>query len=154
MAFTLFVPGFWLDRVIPRFEDRPPTTLAAAFDAAEPGETVRFVVAGPAFLDGSPARLTIVHTVAAEAPGEGRAEAAGLLLIPEGDRLYMDEPLFGTPYQEKLQGFDFYGADRVEVVALQDPADRPPKQLFWLPALLLLGLVVIAQRRRQTRPAF
>ncbi|WP_145105789.1 TRAP transporter permease [Cereibacter sediminicola] len=154
VAFTLFVPGFWLDRIMPRFEERPPTELAQAFDAAEPGETVRFVVSGPDFTTGRPTRLTVVHTIAEEAPETGRAEAAGLFLLPEEGRLYMDEPMFGTDYQQRLQGFDFYGAERVEVTALQSPADRPPKQLFYIPALLLLGLVVALQRRRQTKPAF
>ncbi|WP_101339891.1 TRAP transporter permease [Cereibacter azotoformans] len=154
VAFTLFVPGFWLDRIMPRFEERPPTELAQAFDAAEPGETVRFVVSGPDFTTGRPTRLTVVHTIAEEAPETGRAEAAGLFLLPEEGRLFMDEPMFGTDYQQRLQGFDFYGAERVEVTTLQSPADRPPKQLFYIPALLLLGLVVALQRRRQTKPAF
>ncbi|ULB12013.1 TRAP transporter permease [Cereibacter azotoformans] len=154
VAFTLFVPGFWLDRIMPRFEERPPTELAQAFDAAEPGETVRFVVSGPDFTTGRPTRLTVVHTIAEEAPETGRAEAAGLFLLPEDGRLFMDEPMFGTDYQQRLQGFDFYGAERVEVTTLQSPADRPPKQLFYIPALLLLGLVVALQRRRQTKPAF
>ncbi len=154
VAFTLFVPGFWLDRIQPKFEDMPPTQLAEAFDAAAPGDTVRFVVAGPAFVDGSPTELTIVHTITADAPETGRADAAGLMLLPEGDKMYMDEPMFGTDYQQQMQGFDFYGDPRVEVVSLLHPADRISKYWFWLPAILLLAVVVMFQRRRQTKPAF
>src|SRR5690606_28707615 len=142
----------WLDRVQPRFEERPATELAAAFDAAQPGETVRFVVAGPSLTTGRPSQLTVVHTVTEEEPASGRAEAAGLLLLPEGDRLFLDEPMFGTPYQEKLSGFDFYLEDRVEVVSLLVSADRWPKEIFYIPALLLLAVVVLLQRRRQTKP--
>ena len=29
-----------------------------------------------------------------------------------------------------------------------------PAQVFYLPALVLLGLVILLQRRRQTKPAF
>ncbi|PCD77757.1 TRAP transporter permease [Pseudothioclava arenosa] len=154
VAFTLFVPGFWLDRIQPRFNELPATQLAAAFDDASPGDTVRFVVAGPGFTDGKLTQLTLVHTVADADPATGRADAAGLLLMPEGDKLFMDEPMFGTPYQEKLSGFDFYTDQRVEVVSLLSPAHRMPKQVFYLPALLLLALVVMMQRRRQTKPAF
>jgi hypothetical protein len=154
VAFTLFVPGFWLDRIQPRFEEMPPTQLAEAFDNAAVGDTVRFVVEGPDFTDGEPTSLTIVHTVTAEDPAAGRADAAGLFLMPEGEEMFMDEPMFGTPYQTKLQGFDFYGDDRVQVTSLLQPADRMPKQIFWIPALLLLGLVIVMQRRRQTKPAF
>ncbi|MEZ5684675.1 MAG: TRAP transporter permease [Paracoccaceae bacterium] len=154
VAFTLFVPGFWLDRIQPRFEDLPPTQLVQAFDEAAPGDAVRFVISGPGFTDGKPTTLTIVHTIEADAPATGRAAAAGLMLMPEGERLFMDEPMFGTDFQKKLQGFDFYSDPRVEVSSLQHPADRMPKQVFWLPALLLLGLVILTQRRRQTKPAF
>ena len=154
VAFTLFVPGFWLDRIQPRFNELPATQLAAAFDDASPGDTVRFVVAGPGFTDGKLTQLTLVHSVTETDPATGRADAAGLLLMPEGDKLFMDEPMFGTPYQEKLSGFDFYTDQRVEVVSLLSPAHRMPKQIFYLPALLLLALVVMMQRRRQTTPAF
>lgn len=154
VAFTLFVPGFWLDRIQPRFHESPPTDLAAAIDAAQPGDTVRFVVEGPSFSDGSITRMTLVHTVTETDPPSGRAEAAGLFLIQEGDRLYMDEPMFGSYYGEQLKGFDFYTDTRVEVVSLLTPAQRMPKQVFYIPALLLLGLVVALQRRRQTKPAF
>ena len=154
VAFTLFVPGFWLDRIQPRFIERPATELAQAFDEADVGETVRFVVAGPAFTDGRPTQLTLVHTVTADEPETGRADATGLVLLPEGDRLYMDEPMFGTAYQSQLGGFDFYLDERVEVASLLTPNHRMPKQVFYIPALLLFGLVVVMQRRRQTKPAF
>ena len=123
-------------------------------DEAEPGETAGFVVSGPSYTEGSDTTLTLIHTVREDEPATGRAEAAGLMLNAEGDRLLMDEPMFGTEFQTKLQGFAFYGETPVEVTNLQHPAQRMPKQLFWLPALLLLGLVVMAQRRRQTKPAF
>jgi len=37
------------------------------------------------------------------------------------------------------------------VVAVKEPADRPSPYLFYIPALLLLGIVVVLQlgRRRQ-----
>ncbi|MEC9198273.1 MAG: TRAP transporter permease [Pseudomonadota bacterium] len=154
VAFTLFVPGFWLDRIQPKFEEMSPTLLAQAFDEAAPGDTVRFVVAGPSFADGSLTSLTIVHTVTADEPETGRSDAAGLMLLPEGDRMYMDEPMFGTDYQQQMQGFDFYGEPRVEVVSLLHPADRISKYWLWIPAVLLLAVVVMFQRRRQTKPAF
>jgi len=62
--------------------------------------------------------------------------------------------MFGSPFQRDLGDFDFYGAEPVELVAVLRPADRMPEQLFYIPALLLLGLVILLQRRRQTVPAF
>jgi hypothetical protein len=37
---------------------------------------------------------------------------------------------------------------------VQIDAVRLPKELFYIPALLLLGLIISLQRRRQTVPAF
>ncbi|THD71758.1 TRAP transporter fused permease subunit [Thalassobius vesicularis] len=154
VAFTLFVPGFWLDRIQPRFIEQPAIQLAQAFDEAAPGDSVRFVVSGPSFADGTPRQLTVLHHIAETDPAQGRAEAAGLILLPEGDQMFLDEPMFNTPFQEKLSSFDFYADDRVEVISLLSPNHRMPKQIFYIPALLLLGLVVMLQRRRQTKPAF
>ena len=119
-----------------------------------PGETVRFTVRGPDFATGRITQTTLLHTVENSEPETDRASAAGLFLMAEGDRMLMEEPVFGTYYQSKLKGFDFYGSDPVEVVSLQSPADRMPAQLFYLPALLLLAVVIMFQRRRQTQPAF
>lgn len=154
VAFTMFVPNFWLDRVQPKFIEEAPSELAVAFDEALPGETVRFTVRGPDFATGRITQTTLLHTVENSEPETDRASAAGLFLMAEGDRMLMEEPVFGTYYQSKLKGFDFYGSDPVEVVSLQSPADRMPAQLFYLPALLLLAVVIMFQRRRQTQPAF
>ena len=44
---------------------------------------------------------------------------------------------------EEQIDFDF------EIASVQVEADRPPKQLFYIPALLLLALIVMIQRRRR-----
>ena len=36
-----------------------------------------------------------------------------------------------------------------EIVEIQAPVDRWPKELMWIPALLLFALIVLAQRRRR-----
>ena len=68
----------------------------------------------------------------------------------------MEEPMFGSPHERALQGFDFYHPENpVEIAVIEVPATgRLPQEVFYLPALLLLGLVIALQRRRQTKPAF
>jgi TRAP transporter 4TM/12TM fusion protein len=154
VAFTLFVPRFWLDQVQDPFESKPAATLATVVDRLEPGERVRFVVRGPSFTTGEPMELTLSHTVAEGDPDTNRLQEQGMMFLPEGERLFLDDPMFNTPYQEKLSGFDFYLDDRVEVVNVLSPAQRWPKQVFYIPAIGLLLLVIVLQRRRQTKPAF
>jgi TRAP transporter 4TM/12TM fusion protein len=154
VAFTLFVPRFWLDQLQDPFEQKPATELAQIVDTLEPGERVRFVVQGPSFTTGKTTELTIAHTIAQDDPASNRLQAAGLILLPEGDRLILDEPGFNTPYQERLAGFDFYLDEKVEVVNVLSPVKRWPKQVFYIPAIALLLIVIVLQRRRQTKPAF
>lgn len=153
VAFTLFVPNFWLDRLQPAYVAEPGTAFESAVLEAEEGDYLRFVVAGPDFTTGAPRSTTLVLTVD-NTPPEGRLAATGLFLMPEADRMLMDEPLPATPFAEALQGFDFYGNDPVEILSVQSPNDRMPQEVFYLPALLLLGVVILFQRRRQTKPAF
>ena len=154
VAFTLFVPRFWLDQVQDPFETKPPVTLAQVADDLEAGDRVRFVVRGPSFTTGEPMDLTLSHVVTEQDPESNRLQEQGMMFLPEGERLFLDEPMFNTPYQEKLSGFDFYLDDRVEVVSVLSPAQRLPKQVFYIPAIGLLLLIIVLQRRRQTKPAF
>ncbi len=45
ICFTLFRPGFWLDRVAPAFEDAPPGQLSQLTDGLRQGQTLRIRVA-------------------------------------------------------------------------------------------------------------
>jgi len=152
VAFTLFVPNFWLDRVQPRFEIHTPAEFEALLAAAEEGDRLRLVVEGPDFTTG--VRRSTTLAIDAAGPPGGRLAATGLFLLPEGERVAMEEPMPATPFEKKLKIFDFYGSDPVEIAAVETPADRMPAEVFYLPALLLLLLVIAMQRRRQTSPAF
>jgi len=154
VAFTLFVPNFWLDQVQDRFETLPGANLETILTEAEPGDRLRFVVEGPNFTTGAPTGTTLVMVVDDTPPSQRLSGTGFFLLDPDGDTLPMEEPLPGTSYEEQLRGFDFYGADPVRIVAVERPNDRMPQELFYIPALLLLGLVIMMQRRRQTQPAF
>ena len=153
VAFTLFVPNFWLDRVQPPYTSHPGTEFETIVERAEPGDYLRFIVSGPDFSTGAIRSLTLVLDVD-ETPAARRVDATGLFLMPEPDRMVLDEPMPATTFARALQGFDFYGDTPVEIVQVQSPATRLPQEIFYLPALLLLGLVVLFQRRRQTKPAF
>jgi len=154
VAFTLFVPGFWLDRVQPAFEQKSPTALSQMVDQLEAGDRIRFVVKGPSFTTGEPTSLTVSHMAAPSDPGTDRLAHDGLMMLPENDRLFLDEPVFGSKFQAQLKNFDFYLDNRVEVTEVMVAAKRLPKQIFYLPAIFLLLIVIVLQRRRQTKPAF
>ena len=153
VAFTLFVPNFWVDRVQPPFEELPGTAFETELEEAETGDRLRLVVSGPNFSTGQIQQTTLVLDVD-ETPSAQRLPQTGLFLLPEEDRLLMEEPMPATPYSEVLRSFDFYGDTPVEILRVERPADQMAEEIFYLPAILLLGLVILFQRRRQTVPAF
>ena len=148
IAFALFRPDFFMNRIAPPFEDIEPAAFVQAVGAAEPGAELRLTVAGPDFDTGNMKETTLVLTVGDEADGAARVDAFGLLLLEEDGLVKLDEPMFGSPVSSNLESFDFYADDAVRIATIQAPSSQPPKELIFIPALLLLGLVALLQRRR------
>ncbi|WP_019955486.1 TRAP transporter permease [Yoonia vestfoldensis] len=153
VAFTLFVPNFWLDRVQPRFAELPGTSFETVLAETEQGDFFRIVLQGPDFATGDLRQTTLRFDIG-DTPPEQRLGETGFFLMPIGEQMMMEEPLPNSPYADTLRSFDFYGLDQVEILRVETPRDRLPAEVFYLPAFLLLGLVILFQRRRQTKPAF
>jgi len=155
VAFTLFRPGFWLDQVEAPYERYRGEGLLQAVAEEPAGEPLRLVVEGPDFDTGDIQTVTIAPTLGPPAPGVERLEKAGLTVFREDDDILLEEPFPGTPFFERLANeFDFYGDEPVRILRAEVEADRWPKEIFYLPALVLLGFVVAVQRPRRTQPAF
>ncbi|MEX0923435.1 MAG: TRAP transporter permease [Rhodovibrionaceae bacterium] len=155
IAFTLFRPGFWLDMVEPPFEQLEPTQIYEEAGTRPAGSQLRLVIEGPDFdkPDETLSRALIVPLGEAE-DGEARLSEQGITVFIEDGQAVLEEPFPGTPAFEKLQNFDFYG-DRPTVISeVKVEAERLPKELFFIPAVLLLALVIVLQRRRTDVPAF
>jgi TRAP transporter 4TM/12TM fusion protein len=153
VAFTLFVPNVWLDLVQDPFRQVPPAQFEEVLAEVPEGESLRLLIRGPDFNTGEMTDLTL-RIEAEGATAQERLANTGLLLMPEGETMRLDEPMFGSETAEALIDFDFYAETPVELAAIEVARDRMPAQLFYIPALLLLGLVILLQRRRQTKPAF
>jgi len=155
VAFTLFRPGFWLDRVQPPFDELPGAQLLAAAEEQPVGEPLRLLVTGPDFdFPDKLAQITVLADLGEPGDGETRLEQAGLTVIMEDDGATLEEPFAGTAFFQTLQMFDFYADPLVRIEKVQLPAERVAKEVFYIPALFLLGIIVWSQRRRQTKPAF
>lgn len=155
IAFTLFRPGFWLDYVEAPFVNQPGTEIAQIAGAEPADGTLRFVVRGPDFDDTDKiVDLTLVLPLGEEADGEARLKKLGVSYMDGDGKAILEEPFPGTLMFEKMQDFDFYADNPVEVLTVQTPAERMPKEVFYIPAVLLLILIVALQRRRTDVPAF
>ena len=83
VAFTLFVPNFWVDRVQPPFEELPGTAFETELEEAETGDRLRLVVSGPNFSTGEIQQTTLVLDVD-ETPSAQRLPQTGSLSPPRG----------------------------------------------------------------------
>ncbi len=161
VAFTLFRPGYWLDRISEPFDLRPGIEVLDAAAAGPSDTELRVTVAGPDFNDPDLRTSTDVTvplgdagagaSTGGSAPAEDgatRLEKVGLLLMIKDGKARLEEPLPGSPFESLGRTFDFYADDPVEIASIALPRDRMPKEVFYLPAILAVVLVIFMQRRR------
>ena len=142
VAFTLFRPGFWMDRIHDPYESVPPAEFAQALEQVDQGSQLRVQIAGEDAFGEAITTYFLVPVPRGET-GEERMERLGLELWVDGDRTIVDMVEFGSLAADI--GFDF-DQEIIEVLA---PVDRWAKELMWIPGFLLFGLVVLLQRRRK-----
>ncbi len=152
VAFTLFRPGYWLDQLQPRYEDSTPTLVYDIVGDAPDNGVLTFVISGPDFDTGENTSTTILVPMGQRAEAIQRLEAAGLTIVLEDGLARVEEPFPQTPFFEKIGTlFDYFGDTPVVVSNIRSETERLPKEIFYLPAALLLGFVYLMQRRRMGR---
>ncbi|WP_018716403.1 TRAP transporter permease [Arhodomonas aquaeolei] len=144
IAFTLFRPGFWWDDIYPPYRQAEPTQLEAVAARQPAGGQVPIRVRGMT-IEGKQVDKTILLPLGDKADsGAARLREAGLTLQQAGDgALQVQRVRFGSA--AKKAGLDF----GYRIVSVQVDNERPPKELTYIPALVLLGLVAWLQRRRR-----
>jgi TRAP-type uncharacterized transport system fused permease subunit len=144
VAFTMFRPGFWMDRIYPPLEAVSATEIYAIAERMPENAQIRVQIKGEN-LEGREIDKIVMLPLGAEAPGKDRLMEAGLELRFEDGKVFVDNVVFGSVAERQKIDFDF------EIPSVQKQADRPPKQLFYLPALLLLGMIIMLQLRRRPK---
>ena len=144
VALTLFRPGFFLDQITPEFETRAASELYERAEAAPANTSVRVRLIGEN-LNGEPIDARYLLPLGATgAEGAARLfDGAGIEFRDEDGKLFVDNLNFGGPSEQLGIDFDW------ELVELEVAADRVPKEVFYLPAFLLLGVVFLLQMRRK-----
>ncbi|WP_075880743.1 TRAP transporter permease [Vreelandella massiliensis] len=146
IAFTLFRPGFWMDMIHDPYESVPPAQIVEALGEVDDDSTLRLQISGEDDF-GDPLTTYMTLPVPEGETGEERLANLGLELIIEDERVVVDMVTFGSRADDL--GFDF-DQEIIEVLA---PVDRWTKELMWIPAFLVFGLIVMMQRRRRDRSA-
>ncbi|MFT5933075.1 MAG: TRAP transporter 4TM/12TM fusion protein [Hydrogenophaga sp.] len=147
VCFTLFRPGFWMDMIHPPFDEVKGERMSQLI-AEAPADTGKRVWIEGLNLNGDEIKKGVLIPLGAlGAPGDVKARLAnsGLTVMADGDNLMVVAVKFGSK-AEKL-GIE----QSFRITSLEVPADRPAKEWFFLPAFLLLGLVILIQRTRVRR---
>ncbi|MEH6788919.1 MAG: TRAP transporter permease [Paracoccus sp. (in: a-proteobacteria)] len=141
VAFAIFRPGFFMDYIYPPYDDLPPTEFAQALQDSPVGDPLRLRVAGLNDV-GDPVEFTALLEVPQGATGEERMQALGIETIRNGDEVVIDNVAFDSPAQ--AAGLDW---DQ-KILLVRAAAPAPSKYWIYIPAVLILALVVWLQRRR------
>lgn len=150
VAFTLFRPGFWLDKMDPPYEiSGGDTAMTHAANAAE-DSLLRVRLKGPDFDDPDRIRQTTVElNMGANGDGETRFTQAGLMVLEENGKLVVDGFTWDSSLKHLENIFTIGDLDSPLVIdEVYLTKKRLTKEVFYIPALLLLGLVIFLQRGR------
>ncbi|MBO9480994.1 DUF3394 domain-containing protein [Salinisphaera sp. G21_0] len=142
IAFTLFRPDFWWDRIYPPYETHEGRNIVAQIEALPDQADARLWVAGET-LEGKPVNQMVILPAGDQATADDRFRRMGLEVLVDGDDLTIDMVDFNSEAQQAGIDFDW------QIYRMEVPAERLPKQLTWIPAFILLLFIFLGQRRRQ-----
>ncbi|MFB9888135.1 TRAP transporter permease [Balneatrix alpica] len=147
IAFTLFRPGFFWDEIFPPSKSVESAQLFEVVESLPEGQPLRIRVEGET-LSGKWVSKVVELPLAAEAQGaEAKLLSVGLEVRQEEQNMIVDNVEFSSPAQTMGVDFDW------QITSIEVPQPRPPKELMFIPALLLMLAMAWAQRRRAAMAA-
>jgi TRAP transporter 4TM/12TM fusion protein len=138
----LFRPDFFMDRITPEYREVPAAQVFEVAKGVPSDESIVMVIKGTT-LEGEEISKTVAVQLAGQGPdGRKRLADAGLQLVPLGQQMQIGAVKFGSRAKKGgvEQGWDLQ--------AVKVRTDRPTPHWFYLPALLLIGLVWLTQGLR------
>ena len=147
IAFTLFRPAYWMDQIYAPLESVSATNIYEVAEKMPVDAQIRIRVMGED-IEGREIDKVVMLPLGAAGSGKDRLLEAGLELLIADGKVIVDNVVFGSTAERQKIDFDF------EIASVEVEADRPAKQWFYLPALIVLGLIIMLQRgRREKTPA-
>jgi hypothetical protein len=142
IAFSLFRPGFWMDRIVDPFEVRDGAALLDEALDIPSGTSVRLHILGEDEI-GNDRRFVVLLPTGEGDNTRDRLMDAGVELMDDGGKALVDAVSFDSRAEHAGLTFDQV-IERIEIARPQ-----PAKELIFIPALLLLVPLVMMQRRRR-----
>ncbi len=144
VAFTLFRPGFFWDIVYAPLIKESPAKIEQMVETMDKNARLRIEVAGED-MNGKAYTKTLMLKVGDGTTGKEKLAGIGMELREEAGKILVDNVVFSS--RAEKAGIDF---DQ-EILNVQIPSDRPDKELMFIPALLLYGLIWAVQQKRRKK---
>ena len=145
VAFTLFQPGYWLNRIQAPFDPRPGADVLQAVATIPADGELRLQVSGEDFATGKIVSKEVVLPLAGEGEPAERLMQAGIELREEDGKALVDNIGFDSPAEKAGIDLDW------EIVTVKLPVDRMPQEVFYIPALIVLVAIAMLQRGRRRK---
>ncbi|KIX15109.1 TRAP transporter permease [Dethiosulfatarculus sandiegensis] len=145
-AFTLFYPSFWLDQIQEKYAQVPVKNIMEIAEKQPDGQKIRLLFRGRNFSGEDTSRVVLTPLGAAGKPGKQRlSRNAGVVFKVEGEKVIASAVLPGREIAKSgvMSGWELY--------QMQLPRERIAKQWFYLPAFLVIALIVFFQKRRMPK---
>jgi hypothetical protein len=141
VTFTLLRPDFWMDFAYPKYDVAPAQKFVEFVNAAPAGSGVRVRIEGTS-IEGKPVRKTVLLPLGDEGPASQRLTRSGLttMSLPAGIQVAAVNLHSAADRAGFEQGFTITGIETL--------AARPAKEWLFIPALVVLGGIMLLQRRR------
>jgi len=155
VAFMFFRPGYFWDRVDPPYENISGQELFKVADTMSEGEPIRFVVEGET-IEGVERSYTFLLPLADGQTGRERVNNTGLQI----DDLFGDmEVAMVLPgisnsraINKQVESIKVAGVDSGWIItSVLKERETRPKQIVYIPAILLIGMVGLVQLRRKRK---
>lgn len=141
VAFSLFRPNFWMDRIVAPYDRIAPTQLMQMVEQAPAGEDLRIWIEGED-LNGNPVNKGMLLPLGEVGTAAERLERFGLRLMSMGDEISVTS----VKFRSKADKAGFKQGQKV--TAIEKESNQPAPEWIYIPTLGVLALVVFAQRRR------
>ncbi|HTR59705.1 MAG TPA: TRAP transporter permease [Casimicrobiaceae bacterium] len=141
VTFTLLRPDFWLDYLYPKYNVEPPQKLMELASSAPPNTGLRLRIEGTS-IEGKDVKKIVLLPLGEAGAAVQRFGHSGLTTM-------------ATPAGVQVAAVNLHSAaDRAGieqgfvVTGIETRATRPAQEWLFLPALAVLGAIVLLQRRR------
>ncbi len=151
IMLTLFHPGLWLNLVSPPYNEVKGSQALAVAATMPDNAQFRLRIVGPDFDDPDEKSHTNVQIdLGPKSDGETRFTQAGFMVLEDEGKVIIDGLTWDSKHKHLEKLFTMGDYDNplvVDKVLLE--RERVPKEVFYIPALFLLALIVWLQLRRR-----